>query len=168
MRTQQFWRAILLSLVGTVVACAPSGPAAFPQSDADAIREASKGFAQAASDTAWSRWAQYFTEDAAFLPPNTPIRTGRTAIEAWGRSFPPMKDLRIEPREIVGRDDVAYAMGAYSLTLVLPGGAAVADTGKYIAIWQKQADGSWKLIRDIFNSDIPVPAPPPAPTQRRD
>ena len=34
--------------------------------------------------------------------------------------------------------------------------------------YQKQADGSWKLIRDIFNSDIPVPAPPPAPTQRRD
>lgn len=166
MRTKKGRYATVMSLVVVVAACAPSGPAALPQSDVDAIRAASKGYTQTASDTAWTRWAQYFTEDAAFLPPNTTIRTGRAAIEAWGKALPPMKDLRIAPREIVGRGDLAYVVGAYSLTVVLPGTPAAADSGKYIEIWQKQSDGSWKLVRDIFNSDIPIPSP--APAQRKD
>jgi ketosteroid isomerase-like protein len=27
--------------------------------------------------------------------------------------------------------------------------------GKYITVWQQQADGSWKIVRDISNSDNP-------------
>ena len=30
-----------------------------------------------------------------------------------------------------------------------------ADDGKYIEIWKRQADGSWKIAYDIFNSDLP-------------
>jgi ketosteroid isomerase-like protein len=28
------------------------------------------------------------------------------------------------------------------------------DSGKYLTVWQKQADGGWKIIRDINNTDI--------------
>jgi ketosteroid isomerase-like protein len=46
---------------------------------------------------------------------------------------------------------------------MLPGAsAAVADTGKFIEVWLKQADGTWRLAWDIWNSDIPLPPPPPA------
>ena len=52
--------------------------------------------------------------------------------------------------------------GAYTMTLAVPGAPApVQDRGKYIEIWRKQADGPWKLARDIFNSDLPPAAPPP-------
>jgi hypothetical protein len=41
-----------------------------------------------------------------------------------------------------------------------------------VEIWKKQRDGSWKVIVDIFNSDVPAPAPPPpampAPTPAHD
>jgi ketosteroid isomerase-like protein len=40
------------------------------------------------------------------------------------------------------------------------------DSGKYIEIWRKQSDGTWKLVRDIFNSDLPLPTPTPVPAQR--
>jgi ketosteroid isomerase-like protein len=106
-----------------------------------------------------------FTEDAAILPPNTPIQQGRASIEAWVRTFPPMRDLRIEPTEVVGRSDLAYASGRYSLVVMLPGTPPAPDSGKYIEIWRKQRDGSWKLFRDIFNSDLPLPAPPASARQ---
>jgi ketosteroid isomerase-like protein len=33
----------------------------------------------------------------------------------------------------------------------------VEDRGKYLEIWKRQADGSWKVALDIFNSDLPLP-----------
>jgi ketosteroid isomerase-like protein len=44
------------------------------------------------------------------------------------------------------------------LTTPDPAGKPVTDRGKYVTIWKKQADGSWKVIADIFNSDLPMPA----------
>ena len=35
------------------------------------------------------------------------------------------------------------------------------DKGKFIVLW-KQVDGKWKMHRDIWNSDMPVPAAAPA------
>jgi ketosteroid isomerase-like protein len=36
-------------------------------------------------------------------------------------------------------------------------GKPLEDTNKYVRIWQKLADGSWKLARVIFNSNSPLP-----------
>ena len=32
-------------------------------------------------------------------------------------------------------------------------GADVTDNGKYVTVWELQDDGSWKISRDISNSD---------------
>jgi len=32
------------------------------------------------------------------------------------------------------------------------------DRGKYLEIFRKQTDGTWKCIRDIWNSDLPASA----------
>jgi len=31
------------------------------------------------------------------------------------------------------------------------------DKGKYIVLW-KMEDGKWKLFRDCYNSDLPIPS----------
>ena len=160
----------LLSLAltaGTLASCTPRGSTPLSTADADSIRSASRAYAQAASDTAWSRWASFFTADAAFLPPNTSTQSGRAAIEAWGRSFPPFTGLTLEPVEVTGQGDLAYVWGRYHLVVNLPGAAPAPDSGKYIEIWRKQTDGSWKITRDIYNSDAPVPAAPAVTTGRR-
>jgi hypothetical protein len=36
---------------------------------------------------------------------------------------------------------------------------APADQGKRLEVWRKQADGKWKVVADIFNSDLAAPAP---------
>jgi ketosteroid isomerase-like protein len=42
-----------------------------------------------------------------------------------------------------------------------PDGKPMKDRGKFIEVWKKQADGKWKVVADMFNSDIPLPAPEP-------
>ncbi len=37
-----------------------------------------------------------------------------------------------------------------------PSGKMISDKGKYVTVWKKQADGSWKVMLDIFNTDLPM------------
>jgi len=44
------------------------------------------------------------------------------------------------------------------VTLTPPGAAEpVGDRGKFVEIWKKQRDGSWRVVLEIFNSDLPAP-----------
>jgi ketosteroid isomerase-like protein len=36
-----------------------------------------------------------------------------------------------------------------------PTGKTVSDKGKYVTVWKKQKDGSWKVLLDVFNTDLP-------------
>ena len=59
-----------------------------------------------------------------------------------------------------GRDDLAYVVGTYTMTIVPPGAPGpINDSGKYVEIRRKQSDGSWLIAVDIFNSDLPTPEP---------
>ncbi len=40
-----------------------------------------------------------------------------------------------------------------------PDGTLQEDRGKAVLVWKKQADENWKAVADIFNSDLPLPAP---------
>ncbi len=62
-----------------------------------------------------------------------------------------------------GSGDMAFVQGTYTASMKGPDGKAVSDTGKYLEVWKKQADGSWKAVEDIWNSDMPMT--PPAPVK---
>lgn len=152
-------RLALLFLVSTAAIGSAQAPGALTPKDVDAIRAASLAAADAAQKKDWARWLAIFSDDIVNMPPNGPAIEGRAGIEAFLRGFPPFKDLKVEPLEIQGRGDLAYVRGRYSLVLVLPGEPERREVGKFIEIWRKQADGSWKLTRDISNSDLPATAP---------
>jgi len=61
--------------------------------------------------------------------------------------------------EVARSSDLAYLMGVYQLTMKDPQGKPVMDQGKLVEVWKKQADGKWKTVADIFNSDLPPAAP---------
>ena len=90
------------------------------------------------------------------LPPNGVAVQGRQAIQKWMGEFPPISEFKLEAVDVDGRGDVAYARGNYSMTLSPPGIAPIRDHGKWVEVWRKQADGSWKMRWDIFNSDVPA------------
>jgi ketosteroid isomerase-like protein len=111
-----------------------------------------------------------YAEDARVLPPNHETITGREAIAALLRSAGPVQQYQATIRDIEGRNDLAYADGTYERSATPPGpGEPVSDRGKYVEIWKKQRDGGWKVVLEIFNSDLPAPpvrvaaTPAPAP-----
>jgi ketosteroid isomerase-like protein len=101
----------------------------------------------------------YYAENATVMPAHAPAITGHTAIIPYFEAFPPYEDMRFEVIEISGCGDSAYVRGTYSMNIMIPGQeASLRDVGKYVEIWKKQADGSWKVYLDCFNSDLPIPS----------
>ena len=96
----------------------------------------------------------YYADDARVLPTNHAIVTGREAISALFRSEGSIQELRLTILALEGRNDLAYVHGAYQMSLTVPGAAEpVGDKGKYVEIWKRQRDGSWKVMLDVYNSD---------------
>ncbi len=62
--------------------------------------------------------------------------------------------------EVARSGELAYLNGTYELTMNDASGKPANDRGKYVEVWKKQADGAWKCVADIWNSDLPAPAPP--------
>jgi ketosteroid isomerase-like protein len=48
---------------------------------------------------------------------------------------------------------MGFTSGTYEATWTGPDGKPVTETGKYLCTWQKQPDGSWKAVHDMWNSD---------------
>lgn len=129
-------------------------------SDADetAVRDGVESVLSAANAQDFAAWAEIYADDAVLLPPNGPTVESRAAIREWLMMLPPTSDWKLEIAEIDGVGDLAYVRGGYSLMITPPGlDAPVADQGKFIQIWRKQAGGSWKAVREIFNSNLPAP-----------
>jgi len=101
--------------------------------------------------------AACYTEDAQFMPPNGEIVRGREGIQKamQGLIDAGIKGIQFETVEVEGHGDTAYEVGRATLT---GADGQTIDVAKYIVIWKKVGD-EWKLHRDIFNSNLPSPAP---------
>jgi ketosteroid isomerase-like protein len=55
--------------------------------------------------------------------------------------------------EVIG--DHAIELGSYTMVVQPPGQAETTDRGKYMVLWRRQPDGTWKLYRDAFNTSMP-------------
>ena len=49
--------------------------------------------------------------------------------------------------------DLGYTLGTWQSTHYNEAGKGQVTTGKYVTIWRKQADGSWKVVFDGGNPD---------------
>ena len=80
-------------------------------------------------------------------------------------TLPAVSNAKGAVTDVVGYGDLAYSRGNYSMTLTIPGvPMPIEEQGKFVQIYRKQADGSWKMTREIYNSDLPLPTqPPPQP-----
>ena len=145
--------ATVLVLV-SLAACQPSGPAALSEEDITAIEATSQAFLKAARASDWAAAAATYTDDAVLMPPNGPPVEGRANIQAWMESFPPFSDIDLSIVEIDGLGDLAYVRGTYKMTITPEGQDPIVDSGKFLEIRRKQADGSWLFTRDMFSSDL--------------
>jgi uncharacterized protein (TIGR02246 family) len=156
------WTGVAL-LALSAVACQPqAGP--LSEEDVAAIQNHVAAHADTEGASDWAATAALYTEDALRMQPNEPAIQGRAAIQAAFESWPgTITSLSVRAAEVDGRGDLAYARGPYSIIFTVEGvEEAMSDDGKFVAIFLKQEDGSWLTSRLIYNSDLPLPAPPAA------
>ena len=136
------------------------GVKALSDEDVVAIKALYDSWVPAVKSGDWETAANLYTEDTVVMPSNMPLIEGREAAKTFLENFPTIKEISFTPLEIDGYGDIAYVRGTYSL-MIQPEGAPepIHDTGKYLENRRKQEDGSWLLAVDIFNSDMPLPAP---------
>ena len=141
------------------VGCGQSPSVGISEADKAAIEAQEQLFAKAmtGNDVA-TVMKSYYAPDAMLFAPNAPLASGSAAVEAVLKSFPPLTAVTLKADEIVGYGDLAYVRGKYTMTT-----ATGTDSGKYLEIYRKQADGTWKNSRDSFSSDMPMPMPMPMP-----
>lgn len=145
-------------LVPALLITAACAPTVDRVAEEQAIRDLDREWVAAVAAQDTLAIANLYAEDGYFMPPNAPRVDGRGAIRgAWAGMFQmPNLSLTFTPTDIVIADggDMAYDIGTYNLGLDGPDGR-IEDNGKYLVVWQK-VNGEWKIIADIFNSDIPV------------
>ena len=48
---------------------------------------------------------------------------------------------------------MGYTYGEWRMTRESDDGSELLGTGRYATIWQRQADGAWRVVLDVGNAD---------------
>jgi uncharacterized protein (TIGR02246 family) len=106
------------------------------------------------------RTVSYYADDAVVMPPNASAATTKETIRSAWKEMLTTPGAAISWKttkvEVAKAGDLAYVSGTYEETMTDASGKPVKDRGKYVEIFKKQADGTWKVVADIWNSDLPV------------
>jgi len=103
----------------------------------------------------WKAWAATCVDDVILLPPGAGRVDGRVAAAKWLEGFPEMTSFEGVPSAIRGTGDVALTTGTASATFVVDG-KPTPGRFKWLAVFQKQADGTWKMLADMWNDEAPL------------
>jgi ketosteroid isomerase-like protein len=96
-----------------------------------------------------------YATTAHMFPTNMPPIETYDGIKRFFGEFAKagVKEFKLESVDVYGNGDNVIEEGKYTQG---DGKGKIVDQGKYIVIW-KQENGKWKLYRDIFNSNMPLP-----------
>jgi len=105
--------------------------------------------------------AAAYTDDAILMPPNHSPLEGKQVIEKYLAEIGSQlqaSNFQLSILEVDVQGDTTIVRGTYSYSFTVLGkDAPMEDRGKTLNVWKRQVDGSWKLHRDIWNSNIPIP-----------
>jgi len=106
--------------------------------------------------------AAVYTDDAILMPSDQAEVEGKVAIQTWYQTMYKGMSVKITlaPLETQVAGDWGYDRGTAMLTIAPKAkGKPMEESSKYLVILKRQADGSWKVFRDMDNSNNPMPAP---------
>ena len=96
----------------------------------------------------------YYADDAVSMPSSAPMLKGKEAIKNYSDEMS-KSGMKFTTSEIGGSGNLAYEIGTYEMSIDL-GPMDIDDNGKYLTLWKKQADGSWKVYAETWNSSVPT------------
>ena len=161
-------RSSLLVGVLALAGCAQQTQAPAPPppdtraADEAAIHAAVKEWSASAQAKDADKFASVYAEDATVMFEDAPDISGKAAIrEAIGGMMQdPNFALAFAADKVVAArsGDLAYETGTYQMTMSDAKKKPATEKGHYVVVWQKQADGAWKVVQDVPVSDPPEAA----------
>jgi len=136
---------------------------AAPEQSVAAVKDADMKWSKAAAAHDLVTVNSYYADDATVLPANEEMITNKAGAQKfWMDHLTANVSVSWTPMyvEAAKSGDLVYDLGSYSMTTKPAKGKKgnpVIDNGKYLAVWKKQADGSWKAEADTWNSDKALP-----------
>lgn len=145
---------MLLALGVASPASGDDGKTAFAQ----AVDEIWRDYTASVSAGDAEAWIKLWDDEGIQLPPGAPANVGKAAIlQGITGDFEAFeyRDFVINNEEVEVFGIFGFARGTFSTVLYPTGeGEPIPIDGKYLTIFEQQADGSWKLYRDAFNSNV--------------
>ena len=119
-------------------------------------------FAKDVLERGGAAFADWFAEDGVALGNGAAPLIGKVAIvknASWSA-----KDYQLtwvaQGAQMSPAGDMGFTWGHYEATSKDKSGKPTVTSGRYITIWKKVADGSWKVALDAGADDVPDTAPP--------
>ncbi|MEE8447343.1 MAG: DUF4440 domain-containing protein [Gemmatimonadota bacterium] len=145
--------------------CTPAEEPPAQEADLEAERaslmEADRAFfdAYSTSDNPLDALIAHFLDDAHVLPPDAPMARDKEEIRAVFAELEaiPEYSLTWSPSTADAGGDLGYTIGTYHMEFQDPEGDLIAIDGKYMTVWKKQPDGTWKVAVDMFNANGAAP-----------
>ena len=137
-------------------------PAVDVEADIAAINELWNQYASAVTTGDLDLWISLWTDNGIQMAPDAPAVIGKEQIRAKYESIfgQVIFKMAITNEEVRVAADWAFSRGTYTASITpKAGGETTEIDGKYLTILERQTDGSWKIVRDCFNSNVPPPPP---------
>lgn len=148
----------LIILVGCSQTSAPPGSS--QENDVRSLRAAQEAAIEAFASKNADRMVSAYAADASLMFTNSPILQGedlRTTIKALAADPNFSMQFTTDKAVVAKSGEVGYTRGTYTMTMSEPKTRkSLREKGKYVTIYARQADGSWKMIEDISNADAPA------------
>jgi uncharacterized protein (TIGR02246 family) len=103
-------------------------------------------------------WIALWDEEGVKMVPNLPPIYGKAAIREYKHKKSQSPDdmevnIKVENAQVAG--DFGFAHGTAFVSRTPKGGGAVKSReAKFLTIFKKQTDGSWKIYRDSVSSNL--------------
>jgi ketosteroid isomerase-like protein len=119
--------------------------------DPQGVHRGMERFATAFNQQDAAGVADVFEADAKLLPEGRPMLTGTDGIRAfWKGGFDAgLSHISKTPVEIIVSGDLAVETSHYVVTFK---GQQI--SGKDTLVWRRGSSGDWKIVSDIWNSDV--------------
>ena len=138
----------------------PPQPKTDVAADITAVNALRDQFASALSSGDAAAVAAAYADDAVMMNPNQSTIEGKQTIQAWYEAMFKESAAKIvhTPLETQVAGDWAYDRGNAMITMTPKTGKSTEESVKFLVILKRQPEGSWKVYREISNSNNPLPA----------
>jgi ketosteroid isomerase-like protein len=117
-----------------------------------------KRFAKDVLERGGAGFASWFADDGVVLGNGAVPEIGKVAIAKASDWLPGNYQLTWTPTDAVmgPSGDMGYTWGHYEGRSKDANGNPVLSGGRYITVWRKQPDGTWKVVLDAGANDAPT------------